>query len=62
VKLTALVDVSISRLPLVMVASQLHRLCGKELLVPASKANRVVSVRMRKVRFRTAIKRLGLKV
>jgi hypothetical protein len=59
--LSAKIDISVSQLPLGKLAAYLDRLAAKDVFVPASKVNKVVSLRMKAVPFRAALKALGLK-
>jgi|SRR6266545_4711999 hypothetical protein len=59
--LSATVDVSVKGLPLSTLAAHVNRLTGREILVPVSKANKRVNLRLKKVRLRAAIKKLGLR-
>lgn len=59
--LSATVDVSVKGLPLITLAAHVNRLTGREILVPASKANKRVNLQLKKVRLRAAIKKLGLR-
>ena len=56
--LSATVDVSVKGLPLITLAAHVNRLTGREILVPASKANKRVNLRLKKVRLRAAIRKL----
>ena len=58
--LNALVDVSISGLPLGQFAAHLDRMLAREVLMPASRVNEKVKLRLRRVPVSAAIKHLGL--
>ena len=58
--LNALVDVCVSGLPLGQFAAQLDRMLAREVLVPASRLNEKVKLRLKRVPMSTAIKELGL--
>jgi hypothetical protein len=59
--LAAKIDISVSRLELGKIAAHLDRLTAKDVFVPASKVHKVVSLRMKNVPLRAAIKSLGLR-
>jgi hypothetical protein len=58
--LNALVDVCVSGLPLGQFAAQLDRMLARGVLVPASRLNEKVKLRLARVTMSTAIKELGL--
>jgi hypothetical protein len=58
--LGALVDVCVSGLPLGQFAAHLDRILAREVLMPASRVNEKVKLRLRRVPLSAAIKELGL--
>lgn len=58
--LNALVDVCVSGLPLGQFAASLDRMLARDVLVPASRLNQKVKLRLTRVPVSRAIKELGL--